>query len=117
MGELIRLRGVVDDERNAVQYATKNCLDLVRELGDLILEHRNTWLRVKSVPRSHDDGHWLGVRSELSVEILSETRKFGGSIPRPKPVKDVGLEVGLIDDAANLERGVFPKMGHPNALS
>lgn len=128
LGELIGFRGVVDDERNAIQCTTcnlpvgspraaENCLDPFRELGDLILEHENIRLGVESVARSHDNGHRLGVRGKFSVKILVETRKLSGTISRAQSIKNVSLEVSLIDDAANLERRVLPKMGHPYTLA
>lgn len=86
-------------------------------MGDLVLEHANAWLGVESVTRCHDDDHWLRVRSKLSVEILIQTRKTSRGISGAQPIKELGLKVGLIDHATNLERGIFPKKGHSHPLS
>ena len=86
-------------------------------MGDMVLEHANASLGIESVARCHYYDHWLRVRSKLSVEMLVQTRKTSRGISGAQPIKELGLKVGLIDHATNLERGIFPKKGHSNPLS
>lgn len=113
--KITRIGSVVNDDRCG-QGASEDCLDLLRELSDLILEPKDTGLRAVSITRCSDDGNWIIGPSKFGVEILSEARKLSIAISRAQSVKDLGLKIGLSDNGVNGKRGFFPEMGHPYRL-